>query len=113
MGAGRVLMRATIHLTFRDGTEPKDIILGAFAQIAAKRHFGLEVVKSGDSEVALFGAFVEIAGPAGAKDPDAFDNWLMTVDDITVISEEVDPENPSEAETPSSEPSDDSPPTSD
>lgn len=102
---------AQLRITYRDGRS--DVVtLGAFAQIAAKRRYGLEQTKSEDPEVALFGCFVEIEGPARAKDPENFDDWLRTVADFGLVTEDTDPEDPSPAETPSTGKSPDSPPTS-
>lgn len=115
MGAGRELTVARIRVTYRDPSTPADeISLGAFAQIAAKRRFGLDVAKSEDPEVVYFGAFVELVGPAKAKDPDAFDEWLVTVEGLDILDNEkdADPANPPPAETPSSDTSPESPPTS-
>lgn len=113
---------ARLSITFRDGTPPAEVKLGSFSQIAAIRRFGLDRVKTDDPEVAMFGAFVELVGPAAAKRPpvlvvgeeveDPFDVWLMNVDEFGIVNEEEeDPEDPTSAETPS-ESWADSPPTS-
>lgn len=106
---------AKLRITYRTDRQPDEVTLGAFSQIAAKRRYGLEATKSEDPEVALFGCFVELAGPAVAKDPDAFDDWLLEVESFGLATEpgEEDPEDPSPAETPSSDKSPESPPTSD
>lgn len=116
---------ARLEVTYRDGTSDS-VALGAFAQIAAKRRFGLEATKSDDPEVALFGVFVELKGPQAAKVPpptvlpdgsivdavDPFDEWLATIETFGLAGgAEDDTEDPSPAE--SSEPSPESPPTSD
>lgn len=108
-------MRQRLFVEYLDPAKPRDeIALGAFAQIAAKRRFGLEVVKSDDPEVALFGCFVELVGPAKAAEPDAFDEWLQTIEDFGLVkSEDDDDEDPQQAETQSSGSSPGSPPTSD
>ena len=104
---------AKLRITYRgESPPPPDVVtLGAFAQIAAKRRYGLEATKSDDPEVALFGCFVEIAGPQKAAEPEAFDEWLFTIDTFGV--EATDPNDPTPAETPSSDTSPESPPTSD
>ncbi len=100
---------AAVKVTFRDGTPEARVKLGAFAQIAAKRHFGLEAMKTEDPEPVLFATFVELVGPAAAKNPEGFDAWLQRIDAFTV--EEDDAENPPPAES-SSTSSASSPPTS-
>lgn len=102
---------ATLEISFRSG-DVERVKFGAFAQIAAKRRFGLDVIRTEDPEPVLFGAFVELNGPAAAKDPDAFDAWLMTVDAFRLVPAEADDENPPTAET-RSDLSPGSPPTSD
>ncbi len=106
---------AKLRITYRTARQPDEVTLGAFSQIAAKRRYGLEATKSEDPEVALFGCFVELEGPAVAKDPDAFDAWLLDVETFGLVAEpgEEDPEDPTPAETPSSDTSPESPPTSD
>lgn len=106
---------AKLRITYRTDRQTDEVTLGAFAQIAAKRRYGLEATKSDDPEVALFGCFVELDGPAAAKDPDAFDAWLMEVETFELVAApaEEDPENPPPAETPSSDTLPESPPTSD
>ena len=44
---------------------------------------------------------------------DAFDAWLMNVETFSLAEEVEDPEDPTPAETPSSDTSPESPPTSD
>lgn len=106
--AGRLKLR--IH--FRDDQQPVDVMLGGFAQIATKRKFGLDAIKSDDPEVLLFGVFVELEGPRAAKDDDAFDTWLVNVDHWEAVSDADDAdEDPTDAATPST-PSPVSPPTS-
>lgn len=99
---------ARLRITYRDGRSAEELSLGAFAQIAAKRRYGLEALKSEDPEVALFGCFVELEGAQTAKDPDAFDLWLQNVEAF-----EVAEEDPPKAETLSSDTSPGSPPISD
>lgn len=102
-----------LRLDYRDGTSV-DVVVGAFAQMAAKRHLGVDVAKSGDPEFVLFGAWVERNGrPAGTPDEisAAFDEWLMTVEGFLPDGMEGgddDEDPPSE----SSDPSPDSPSTS-
>lgn len=111
MGAGGQLM-ARLAITFRDGTPRAEVSLGAFSQIAAKRRYGLDALKSDDPEVGLFAAFVELVGPAAAAPAEAFDEWLVTVEEFQLVQTEADDADPQPAET-SSELSADSPPTSD
>ncbi len=94
---------AQIKVTYTDGTSA-DVSPNAYAQVAAKRRFGIEAIKAEDPEVALFAVFVASVGPAAAKDPDAFDAWLETV----AHYEAVPSPDPSEA-TPDPTPSDTSP----
>lgn len=101
---------AAVKVTFRDGTPEARVKLGAFAQIAAKRHFGLEAMKTEDPEPVLFATFVELVGPAAAKNLDGFDAWLQRIDAFAV-EEDDDTENPPPAES-SSTSSASSPPTS-
>ena len=104
---------AKLRITYRAGRQPDEVTLGAFSQIAAKRRYGLDAVKSDDPEVGLFACFVELNGAAVAKDPDAFDVWLLGIDGFSMVATEgEDPEDPSPAETPSSDTSPESPPTS-
>lgn len=102
---------AAVRITYRDPDRtPDEVTLGAFAQIAAKRRFGLDAIKGGDPEVVLFGAFVELEGPQATKaKPDAFDEWLQGVEGFELPGDGEDP--PPLAET-SSDSSPDSPPTS-
>jgi len=101
---------AKLRITYRDDRPADEVALGAFAQIAAKRRYGLDALKQDDPEVALFGCFVEIEGPARAKDPDQFDEWLQTVAAFEMVAED-DPEDPPMAESFDTSPG--SPPTSD
>ena len=110
-----------LGITYRTpDRQPDEVTLGAFSQIAAKRRYGLEATKSEDPEVALFACFVELVGPAKAKRPDdpnaddPFDVWLLDVEAFSLIKAEgeEDPEDPSPAETLSSDTSPGSPPTS-
>lgn len=97
-------------VTFSDGSE-KEVTLGAFAQIAAKRRYGLEAIKSDDPEVVFFGIFVELVGPAAAKDSEAFDSWTLGVQGFRLAQPAADPDPTTAEESPGSSP--DSPPTSD
>lgn len=104
-------MAAKLRVTYLDHDRTPDVVaLGAFAQIATKRRYGLDALKAEDPEVIFFGAFVELVGPPAAKsDPDEFDRWLMSVENVEVVT----PEDPPTAEpTPYSGSSHDSPPTS-
>lgn len=99
---------AKLQLTYRDGSSTT-FALGAFAQIAAKRRYGLEVMKTEDPEPILFAAFVETVGARAAR-PEEFDQWLESVETWS-LAPEADSADPPPAE--SSESSPDSPPTSD
>ena len=84
-GLRRLREMARLRLTYRSGRAPDEVSLGAFSQIAAKRRYGLEALKSDDAEPVLFGAWVELVGPAGAKEPDDFDLWLVDLDQFELI----------------------------
>jgi hypothetical protein len=103
---------AKILVKFIDGAE-KEVRIGAFAQIAAKRRYGVAAIMEAtfDPEVSFFSAFVELVGPAAAKDPAAFDTWLLGVEDIELVkpASELDPTAAEELPAPLP----DSPPTSD
>lgn len=106
-------MSRVLRITYRDSSDSVDVKFGAFAQIAAKRRYGLDTLKTEDPEPVLFAAFVELEGPAVAKDPDAFDSWLFTVEGFELVTgEETDDTDPPVAETRSGS-SPGSPPTSD
>lgn len=109
---------AKLLITYRDGRAGDEVRLGAFAQIAAKRRYGMDGLGD-DPEPILFGAFVELQGPQAAKvrpvedgELDAFDQWLTLVDGFELVTED-----PPVAETGTTEThtgsSPDSPPTSD
>lgn len=111
---------ARLRITFRGdpAPDPVELSLGAFSQIAAKRRYGLEAMKTEDPEPLLFGVWVELVGPQSAKasGDDGFDSWLFGVEgfelvdkDAPELDEEADPPTPAET---SSEVSPDSPPTS-
>lgn len=93
-------MAARLRVNYRNGQPPDEITLGAFAQIAAKRHSGIDAIKADDPEALIFGCFVEIKGPQFAKKPDAFDTWLLDVEDWELIEKADGPEDPPPAETP-------------
>lgn len=104
---------ARLRITYRDQSKTADeVTLGAFAQIASKRRFGIEVLKTDDPEPVLFGAFVELVGPAAAKPEEAFDEWLFGVEGYELVKtdEDDDPANPPLAESSGTSPG--SPPTS-
>lgn len=106
-------MSTKITITYTDSTRPQDVVkLGAFAQIAAKRRFGLAAIQSNDPEPMLFGVFVEIVGPQAAAPPEAFDEWLMGVDGFEIDFGDAPAADPPVAAT-STPSSPDSPPTSD
>lgn len=107
MGAGGVLMETTqrLHIGI-DGNPPKPVTVGAFAQIAAKRVYGMQAFHEGDPEPILFGVWIELHGPrprGEAQDVtlDAFDKWLQTVT-LFELAEEApadDDEDPTPAES--------------
>lgn len=94
---------AHIKVTYTDGTTA-DVSPNAFAQVAAKRRFGIEAIKAEDPEVALFAVFVASVGPAASAVPEAFDEWLMTVDRYEAV-----PTTDPQMATPDATPSDTSP----
>lgn len=103
---------ARFRVTYRDGTPPQEISVGAYAQIAAKRRYGQQAIADGDPEPGIFGMFVEIVGPAKAADPVAFDEWLLRVEEAEHLNgAQADDEDPPAAEA-SSASLPDSPPTS-
>lgn len=96
---GTRLVTRVLRITFRDGSDPVDVRFGAFAQIAAKRRFGIEVLRTDDPEPVLFATFIELEGPAAAKDPDQFDDWLLNVDSFKLVGgKETDDADPPPAE---------------
>ena len=100
-------MGARLRVTYRDEARTDDVVkLGAFSQVAAKRRFGIAALQSGDPEAILFGAFVELHGPAKAEANGAFDEWLKTVEEMETVDED-----PPKAEPTSSASSPESPPT--
>lgn len=103
---------ARIRINYRDGKPSSELSFGGYAQIAAKRKYGLDAIKTDDPEVLVFGCFVELEGPAAGKDDEAFDRWLLTVEDWELIEKSDGTDNPPPAEV-SSGTSPDSPPTSD
>ena len=99
-----------VYVEFVDGSSLV-VRSGAFAQIAAKRRYGLEPLREGDPEVVLYAVWIETNGIPKGPMPDAdFDEWLKTVAGIELDKpEEDDPEDPTPAESNAS--SLDSPPT--
>lgn len=102
---------ARIRINYRDGKAPSELSFGGYAQIAAKRKFGLDAIKSDDPEVLVYGCFVELEGPAAGKSDELFDAWLLTVEDWELMEPKAGADNPPSAES-SSATSPDSPPTS-
>lgn len=107
---------ARFLVTFRDGTPPAEVSVGAFSQIAAKRRYGVQAVagETADPEAGIFAVFVELVGPQKAADVEAFDTWLMTVEDFEPASAPAengdgDEDHPTPAESSASSPA--SPPT--
>lgn len=107
-----------VRISFKDGPD-KLVSPGGYAQIAAKRRYGFDTLKTGDPEVILFSVFVELHGAAEAKrlGDAGFDKWLETVGDTFDIVDkdgkpltlgELDPSQPGSTAT-----SPESPPTSD
>lgn len=87
-----------------DDEEAVEVKVGAFAQIAAKRQFGMDAIKSDDPEALLFAIWVERNGrPPKDNALEAFDQWLESVSDFRVEQDgggdDVDP--PSESNEPS------------
>lgn len=103
-----------VHLAFSDGSE-KEVRLGAFSQIAAKRQLGVDALTAGDPEAVLFACWVELEGvPRKETVVAAFDAWLHTIDDFEVAEEDTPDDD--DADPPPADPSEpllDSPPTSD
>jgi hypothetical protein len=87
---------AKLKLTYLDGTT-KEVSPNAYAQIAAKRHCGLDAIKAEDPEAGFYAAFVQDVGAVEAAKPGSFDAWLETIVDMERIREpgdEVDPSDP-------------------
>lgn len=112
-------MAALLEVEFADGTK-KEIRPGGYSQIAAKRYLGVEAIRADDPEAILFMVYVEIHGAKVAKDATvadthgmtAFDRWLQTVIDISIVQPNGDEPTADPTPAASSEPSPDSPPTS-
>lgn len=105
--------RMTVVLA--DDTE-RTVTLGAFSQIAAKRAYGMDALRSGDPEPALYSVWIELEGVPrkGTDAAAAFDTWLQSVRSfelVTADQEDDDDEDPPMAESSGSSPF--SPPTSD
>jgi len=101
-----------IRVVFSDGHE-REVVVGGFAQIAAKRVYGMDALKIGDPEPVLYGVWIELDGPRPkGESPDLFDEWLKTVDGFELVQpDEGDAdEDPPPAESSGSSPF--SPPTS-
>lgn len=79
-------MARIITVTLTDGTT-KDISPNAYAQVAAKRRYGVEAMRE-DPEAGLFAVFVQDVGPRAAANADAFDEWLMQVADFSIQEDE-------------------------
>jgi hypothetical protein len=83
--------------------QPREVVIGAFAQIAAKRRFGMDALRDGDPEPVLYGVWIELDGPRPkGEDPDLFDTWLQTVDEFELVKPEEgdsDDEDPTPAES--------------
>ena len=102
---------ARFKVTYRDDTPPAEVSVGAFAQIAAKRRFGIEAIRVSDPEAVAFAVFVECVGAQAAAPLEAFDEWLLRVDDVNPADGAPADEDPTPAEA-SSASLPDSPPTS-
>lgn len=95
-------MARIITVTRTDGTTT-DISPNAYAQVAAKRRYGVEAMRE-DPEAGLFAVFVQDVGPRAAADPEAFDEWLMDVAEFAIREDEpADP--PTATASTSQEPS--------
>lgn len=96
------------------GGAPREVIVGAFAQIAAKRRYGMDSLRDGDPEPVLYGVWIELDGPRPKDEPaDKFDEWLRTVEFFELVQPDEgdsDDEDPTPAESSGSSPV--SPPTS-
>lgn len=106
------VMKLTVGL---EDVGTKTVIVGAYAQIVAKRAFGVEAIRDGDPEPILYGVWVELEGhPPKTGAAEAFDEWLRKVTSFELGEgdEEVpeDDEDPTPAESSGSSPV--SPPTS-
>jgi hypothetical protein len=110
---------ARFIVTFRDGSPARELSVGAFAQIAAKRRYGVAAITGNevtgeppDPEAGVFACFVELVGPQEATRIEAFDEWLQTVEDFAPAKNGDGAEDPPPAEG-SNVSSPASPPTSD
>ena len=100
-----------------DGKD-REVAVGAFAQIAAKRRYGMDSLRDGDPEPVLYGVWIETDGPRppaekalDIEDPShPFNAWLASVEFFELVEGGTDDEDPPPAE--SSAPSPESPPTS-
>lgn len=82
--------------------KPREVIVGAFAQIAAKRRYGMDSLRDGDPEPVLYGVWIELDGPRPKDEsPDAFDEWLRSVETFELVQPEgdSDDEDPTPAES--------------
>lgn len=87
-----------------DGNDPRSVVVGAYAQIAAKRVYGVDAIRDGDPEPILYGVWIELEGiPPKSGAAEAFDEWLRRVSSFELAedSEEVpdDDEDPTPAES--------------
>lgn len=114
---------ARFRVTYRDDTPPAEVSVGAFAQIAAKRRYGVdavtgrtgkdgEILQPADPEAGLFAVFVEVVGPQAAAEIEAFDAWLIRVEDAEVVDAPADDDEDPQTAEGSNESSLASPPTS-
>lgn len=94
-----------LHVAINGGAA-KPVTVGAFAQIAAKRLYGMGAFQEGDPEPILFGVWIELEGPrprGEAEDVtlEAFDGWLQTVTGFELAEEAMtdDDADPSPAES--------------
>jgi hypothetical protein len=91
-----------IRVVFADETE-REVVVGAFAQIAAKRRYGMDALRDQDPEPVLYGVWIELDGPRPKnEDPDLFDEWLKKIDGFELVQpddgEAADDEDPTPAE---------------
>jgi hypothetical protein len=89
--------------------QSREVVVGAFAQIAAKRRYGMDALRDGDPEPVLYGVWIELDGPRppaersiDIEDPKhPFNAWLASVEGFELVQTEGDPddEDPTPAES--------------
>lgn len=89
-----------------EGADRKEVVVGAFAQIAAKREYGIEAIRDGDPEPLLFGVWVELNGrPPATGTREAFDRWLEQVHDFGLADGSAETGGEDDADPPQADPS--------